>query len=113
VEQDTIEVLVVVAMPAVQTRTSEDAWEQDVLKAVSAAIYADTTLDTKDVRLLEYEDCRWIFEGGMPLPDYHVTVFQDGSWHSGIKLYPTSPDTSGQDLQSLFDYLAEKGLVNK
>jgi hypothetical protein len=49
----------------------------------------------------------------MPLPDYQVTVFQDGSWHSGVKLYPTEPETSGRDLQSLFDYLVEKGLVTK
>jgi hypothetical protein len=44
---------------------------------------------------------------------YGVTVFQDGSWHVGDEPYPENPSVSGQDLQSLFDYLVEKGLVRK
>ena len=47
------------------------------------------------------------------MPDYGVTVFQNGSWHSGVELYRTEYEAGGQDLQSLFDYLIEKGLVKK
>ncbi len=103
----------IVAMPPVQTNVSENAWEQDILKAVSAAVHADKTLDAVAVRPLEYEDCRWVFEGGMPLPKYDVTVFEDGSWHSGITPFPKEPDATGEDLQSLLEYLGEKGLVRK
>ena len=88
-ENETMEVLVVVAMPPVETRVSEKAWEEDILNAVSAAVYADKTLDTIAVKPLEYEDCQWVFESGMPMPAYDVTVGQDGSWHSGTVLYPT------------------------
>src|SRR5947209_7308298 len=108
-----MEVLVIVAMPVVQTSVSERAWEEDILGAVSAAVYADKTLDTLAVRPLEYEDCEWVFEGGMPMPDYAVTVFQNGSWHSGVELFRSECEAGGQDLQSLFDYLIEKGLVKK
>ena len=111
---ETMEVLVVVAFPDIQTQQSEKAWEDAIVNAVSAAVYADKTLDTVAVRPLEYEDCQWIFEGGMPMPKYGVTVWQDGSWRSGIETYCTTPpEASGEDLQSLFDYLVEKGLVRK
>jgi hypothetical protein len=112
-ENETMEVLVVVAFPELKTLASEKAWEEDIIDAVSAAVYADKTLDTVAVRELEYEDCQWIFEGGMPMPDYNVTVGQDGSWHSGVELYRSEYKASGRDLQSLFDYLIEKGLVKK
>jgi hypothetical protein len=112
-ENETMEVLVIVAFPEFQTSTSETAWEQDIIDAVSAAVHADKTLETIAVRQLEYEDCQWVFEGGMPMPDYEVTVGQDGSWHSGTELYRTEYEASGKDLQSLFDYLVEKGLVKK
>ena len=112
-DQDTTEVLVIVAMPPVETKVSEEAVEQDILNAVSAAVYGDKTFDTVAVRPLEYEDCQWIFEGGMPIPDYDVTVGQDGSWHSGIELYRSEYEASGQDLQLLFDYLVEKGRIKK
>ncbi len=49
----------------------------------------------------------------MPMPDYDVTVGQDGSWHSGVEPFAEAPEASGGDLQSLFDYLVEKGLVKK
>ncbi|KKL10210.1 hypothetical protein LCGC14_2558130 [marine sediment metagenome] len=49
----------------------------------------------------------------MPMSNYGVTVFQDGSWHSGIEPFPEDPKAEGDDLQSLFDYLAEKELVRK
>ncbi len=62
-----------------QTSVSEKAWEQDTLDTVSAAAYADKTLDILAVKPLEYEDCEWVFEGGMPMPDYGVTVGQGGS----------------------------------
>jgi hypothetical protein len=113
VEHPTMEVLVIVAFPELKTLPSEKAWEEGIIDAVSSAVYADKTLDTKAVRELEYEDCQWIFEGGMPLPDYDVTVGQDGSWHSGVEQYQKEYEASGQDLQSLFDYLIEKGLVKK
>jgi len=45
-ENETTEVLVVVAFPELQTSTSEKAWEQDIIDVVSAAVYADKTLDT-------------------------------------------------------------------
>lgn len=51
--------------------------------------------------------------GGMPIADYDVTVFPDGSWHSSTELYRTEYQAKGHNLQSLFDYLIEKGLVNK
>ena len=112
-ETETMEVLVVVAFPRLDTHVSEEAWEQDIVNAVSAAIYADKTIDTLEVRPLEYEDCQWVVELGMPMPDYDVTVGQDGTWHSGIDVPALHPEASGQDLQSLFDYLVEKGLVKK
>lgn len=112
-ENETMDVLVIVAFPRLETQQSEKAWEEDILNAVSAAIYADKTLDTLAVRRLEYEDCLWVFEGGMPMPDYGVTVGQHGSWHSGVVPFVTEVEASGQDLQSLFDYLVEKGLVKK
>ena len=112
-ENETMKVLVTVAFPKLETRTSEEAWEEDILNAVTAAIYADKTIDTLVVRTLDYEDCKWVFEGGMPMPDYGVTVGKDGTWHSGITLFPKDPEASGDDLQSLFDYLVEKGLVKK
>jgi hypothetical protein len=83
------------------------------VNAVSAGVYADKTIDTLAVRQLEYEDCQWVFEGGMPMPDYDLTEFEDGSWHSGAEPYCIKYETSGQDLQSFFDYLAEKGLVKR
>jgi hypothetical protein len=49
----------------------------------------------------------------MPLPAYGVTVGQDGSWHSGVTLFPKNPEARGEDLQSLFDYLVEKGRIKK
>jgi hypothetical protein len=112
-EQDTVEILVTVGIPSLETRASEAAWEQDVLSAVSAAVRADATLNTLDVRLLSHEDCTWILEGGVPMPAYNVTVFEDGSWHSGVERFPKAPEASGQDLQSLFEYLVGKGLVKK
>ena len=91
--QETMEVLVVLAMPPVETRVSERAWEEDIVSAVSAAVHADRTLDAVAVKPLEYEDCQWVFEVGMPLPDYGVTVGQDGAWHSGVTPFdePTDP----------------------
>jgi hypothetical protein len=112
-ENETMEVLVIVAFPELQTPTSEKAWEQDIVDAVSAAVYADKTLDTIAVRPLEYEDCQWVFDSGMPMPDYGVTVGQNGSWHSGTTLFSENPEARGQDLQSLFDYLVEKGTIRK
>ena len=112
-DQYTMEVLVVVAMPTVQTSVSEQAWEEDIVSAVSAAVYADKTIDILAVRSLEYEDCQWVFEGGMPMPDYGVTVFQNGSWHVGEPFPTDEPEISGKDLQSLFDYLVKKGLVKR
>ena len=112
-ENETMEVLVIVAFPRLETQPSEKAWEQDILDAVSAAVYADNTLDTLAVRRLEYEDCQWVFEGGMSMPEYGVTVGQNGSWHSGIVPFPEEPEARGDDLQSLFDYPIEKGLVKK
>jgi len=112
-DNDTMEVLVIVAFPDFSTHTSEKAWEQDVVDAVSAAVYADKTLDTIAVRPLEYDDCKWVFEGGMPMRDYDVTVFQDGSWHSGVTLIAEKSETSGQDLQSLFNYLVTNGKIKK
>jgi len=108
-----MEVLVVVAMPEVETRVSERAWEEDIVSAVLAAVRADKTLDTVTVKPLEYEDCQWVFEGGMPMPDYDVTVGQDGSWHSGVTRFPENPEARGEDLQSLFDYLVENGRIKK
>jgi len=49
----------------------------------------------------------------MPLPAYNVTVFEDGSWHFGIERFPTAPEASGRDLQSLFEHLCAAGLVRK
>ena len=49
----------------------------------------------------------------MPIPSYDVTVGRNGRWHSGIELYGTEYEASGEDLQSLFDHLVAKGLVKK
>ena len=111
---DTMEVLVIVAFPEeLRTQQGEEAWEQDIVNAVSAAVYADKTLDTIEVRPLQHEDCTWVFECGMPIPDYDVTIDDDGKWHSGIKLFPENPEARGDDLQSLFDYLVAKGKIKK
>ena len=112
-ENETMEVLVTVAFPKLETLASEDAWEADIVNAVAAAVFTDTTLDTLTVKPLEYKDCTWIFESGMPMPDYGVTVFQNGSWHSGIKPFPEDPEAEGDDLQSLFDFLVEKRIVKQ
>lgn len=109
----TMEVLVIVAFPNIKTPESERAWEEDIVKAVSVAVHADKTLDTIAVRPLEYEDCQWVFEGGMPMSEYDVTVGQNGAWHSGVKLFPETPEARGEDLQSLFDYLVGKGKIKK
>ena len=77
-ENDVMNVLVVVAFPDLQTRPSEEAWERDIIHAVSAAVEADSTLDVIAVRQLEYEDCQWVFDGGMPIPDYGITVGSHG-----------------------------------
>lgn len=112
-ENETMEVLVIVAFPEIKTPESEKAWEEDIVNAVSTAVYADKTLDTIAVRPLEYEDCQWVFEGGMPMPDYDVTVGKNGAWHSDVTLFPENPEARGDDLQSLFDYLVEKGKIKK
>jgi hypothetical protein len=112
-ENETMEVLVIVAFPEITTLESERAWEEDIVRAVSAAVYADKTLDTIAVRPPEYEDCQWVFDGGMPIPDYDVTVGRNGAWHSGVTLFPDNPEVRGDDLQSLFDYLVEKGKIKK
>jgi hypothetical protein len=49
----------------------------------------------------------------MPLPDYDVTIGGDGSWHSGVTLFAENAEVWGDDLQSLFDYLVEKGKIKK
>ena len=36
-DNETMEVLVIVAFPDLQTQPSEQAWEQDIIDAVSAA----------------------------------------------------------------------------
>lgn len=38
---------------------------------------------------------------------------QDGSRHSGVTLFPEAPEARGKDLQSLFNYLVEKGRIGK
>jgi hypothetical protein len=53
VDNETMEVLVIVAFPELKTRPSEKAWEEGIIDAVSAAVYADKTLDTVAVRELE------------------------------------------------------------
>ena len=103
----------ILTFPEIRTPESERAWEEDIVRAVSAAVYADKTLDTIAVRPLEYEDCQWVFEGGIPMPDYDVTVGKNGAWHSGVTLFSEHPEASGDDLQSLFDYLVEKGKIKK
>ena len=112
-ELNAVEVLVEVAMPELETRVSEEAWELDILKAVGTAVYADKTLAIRDVRLMTSEDCEWIYESGMPLPEYNVTIFQDGGWWGTIDPIKERNAVEGNDLQSLFDYLVEKGLVRK
>ena len=54
-DNGTMEVLVIVAFPELKTLPSEKAWEAGIIDAISTAVYADKTLDTKAVRELEYE----------------------------------------------------------
>jgi len=108
-----VEVLVEVAMPELDTRVSEEAWELDILNAVATAVYTDKTLAIRNVRLMTSEDCEWIYESGMALPDYNLTVFQDGSWWGTIDPLNENDAKEGNNLQSLFDYLMEKGVVKK
>ena len=49
----------------------------------------------------------------MQLPRYDVTVFRDGSWHSGTAPFRSDPDAKEEDLRSLLEYLAEKWLARK
>lgn len=112
-ELNAVEVIVEVAMPELETRVSEDAWELDILKAVGTAVYADKTLPIRDVRLMTHEDCEWIYESGMPLPKYNVTIFQDGGWWGTIDPVNEKNAAEGDDLQSLFDYLVKRGVVRK
>jgi len=44
-DNETMEVLVSVAFPKLRTQASEDAWEEDILNAVAAALAADKTLE--------------------------------------------------------------------
>jgi hypothetical protein len=90
-------------MPELQGRVSEEAWEQDILKAVNAAVYADKTLPIRGVRLMTYEDCEWIYETGMPLPDYNATIFPNGGWWGTIDPVHEKNAMEGDNLQSLFD----------
>ena len=110
---ETMEVLVVIAFPKLATRASEEAWENDIVNAVTAAVRADTTIDAIAIKPLEYEDCEWVREVGTPVSGYDVTIFEDGSWHSGTDLFAMMYDAKGSDLQSLFEYLAEKGKIRK
>jgi len=112
-DNDTMEVLVIVRFPELQSQQGEKAWEEAIVDAVSAAVHADKTLDTIEVRRLEHDDCTWIYECGMPIPDYDMTIGDDGKWHSGVKLFPENPEARGDDLQSLFDYLVAKGKIKK
>ena len=98
-ENAVMEVRVVVAFTELQTAVSEEAWEQDIVDAVSAAVYADKTLDTLAVRRLKYEDGEWILDGGTPMPECDVTAFQDGSWHSSTELFQAKYEAGGQGLQ--------------
>lgn len=54
---ETMGALVGVAFPKLGSRTSEEAWEQDIVNVAGAAAYADKTLDTLEVRALAYKDC--------------------------------------------------------
>lgn len=65
-ENQTMEVPVFVAFPTIMAQESERAWKEDIVRAVSAAVYAEKTLDTIAVRPLEYENCQCVFDGGMP-----------------------------------------------
>ncbi len=49
----------------------------------------------------------------MPMPGYGATVGQDGWWHSSAAIFSENPEARGEDLQSLFDYLVEKGRIKK
>jgi len=50
------------------------------------------------VRPPGYDDCQWVFEGGMPIADYGVTVGQNGLRHSGVTPFPEDPEARGEDL---------------
>ncbi len=78
--------VLVVAMPPVETRASEVAWEQSILNTVSAAVHGDETLDTIAVKPLKYEDCRRIFEGGIwpPAPRKTCLTGAAEAPHSGM-----------------------------
>ena len=112
-DQYVMEVLVTVNFPEIKTLPSEKAWEEDILRAVSSAVYADKTIDTKSIKQLDYDDCKWVLECGLPIQKYGVTIRQDGSWHTGLEVCPTNPETFGEDMKSLFEYLAENGLIEE
>ena len=108
---DVMDVLVVVNFPRVKTRASEQAMEESILTAVSTAVCADTTIDVREVKQLDYDDCKSALECGMPIEKYGVVIRQDGSWYSGLELFPEEVEAYGEDLNSLFEYLAGKGLM--
>jgi len=109
---DIMEVLVVVNFPRVKTRVSEQAMEEDILTAVRRAVTADSTIDVRCVKELDYDDCEGVLECGMPLEKYGVVIRQDGSWYSGLELFPEKLEAYGEDMKSLFEYLAGKGLMD-
>ena len=92
-DQETMEVLVIVAMPSVETRASEIAWEQSILDAVSAAVHADKTLNTIAVKPLEYEDCQWVFERGCRCPIRRDRV---PGWIVALRHYAVSREAGRQ-----------------
>jgi hypothetical protein len=75
--------------------------------------YRQAKHDTRDMRLLDCEEGQKVFDGGIPMPAYDVTVGDDGSWHSGVTLFSENPEASGEDLQTLFDFLVAKGKIKK
>jgi len=106
---DVMDILVVVDFPEMKTRASEQAMEEDILTAVRTAVSDDTIIDVK-VKQLDYEDCKSVLECGMPLEKYGVVIRQDGSWYSGLELFPEEVEAYGEDLKSLFEYLVGRGV---
>ena len=108
-ELNAVEVIVEVAMPELETQGFRGRLGNWTSSKQSAPPFMHKTLPIRDVRLMTHEDCEWIYESGMPLPKYNVTIFQDGGWWGMIDPVNEKNAAEGDDLQSVVRLFGEKG----
>lgn len=87
IEQNGMTVKIVVTVKAApmapQFRVSEKRLEEETVSVVAECLSKEKSLEIERASLLCFDDCKWVFEGGMPLEcglQQLVRVFTDGSW---------------------------------